>query len=125
MDEIRKEIKEVQKSRDVQRSRREKSEIPVVALVGYTNAGKSAMMNTLLRKTEKEDKTVLEKNMLFATLDVSQRNIRLDSNREFILIDTVGFVSRLPHSLVEAFKGTLEEVLYCLSASRDRRRVFA
>ena len=112
MDEIRKEIKEVQKSRDVQRSRREKSEIPVVALVGYTNAGKSAMMNTLLRKTEKEDKTVLEKNMLFATLDVSQRNIRLDSNREFILIDTVGFVSRLPHSLVEAFKGTLEEVLY-------------
>lgn len=112
MDEIRKEIREVQKSREVQRSRREKSEIPVVALVGYTNAGKSAMMNALLRKTEKEEKSVMEKNMLFATLDVSQRKIRLDTNREFILIDTVGFVSRLPHSLVEAFKGTLEEVLY-------------
>ena len=96
----------------MQRSRREKSEIPVVALVGYTNAGKSAMMNALLRKTEKEEKSVMEKNMLFATLDVSQRKIRLDTNREFILIDTVGFVSRLPHSLVEAFKGTLEEVLY-------------
>ena len=95
MDEIRKEIREVQKSREVQRSRREKSEIPVVALVGYTNAGKSAMMNALLRKTEKEEKSVMEKNMLFATL-----------------VDTVGFVSRLPHSLVEAFKGTLEEVLY-------------
>lgn len=112
MDEIRKEIKEVQKSRDVRRSRREKSEIPVVALVGYTNAGKSAVMNSFLKRNEKEEKTVLEKNMLFATLDVSQRNIRLDSNREFILIDTVGFVSKLPHSLVEAFKGTLEEVLY-------------
>ena len=112
MDEIRKEIREVHKSREVQRSRREKSEIPVVALVGYTNAGKSAMMNALLRKTEKEEKSVMEKNMLFATLDVSQRKIRLDTNREFILVDTVGFVSRLPHSLVEAFKGTLEEVLY-------------
>ena len=112
MDEIRKEIKEVQRSREVRRSRREKSEIPVVALVGYTNAGKSALMNALLRRSEKEDKAVYEENMLFATLDVSQRKIRLDSNREFILIDTVGFVSRLPHSLVEAFKGTLEEVLY-------------
>ncbi len=112
MDEIKKEIREVQRSRQVQRSRREKSEIPVVALVGYTNAGKSALMNALLRKSEKEDKSVFEKNMLFATLDVSQRKIRLDSNREFILIDTVGFVSKLPHSLVDAFKGTLEEVLY-------------
>ena len=64
----------------------------MVALVGYTNAGKSAMMNALLRKTEKEEKSVMEKNMLFATLDVSQRKIRLDTNREFILIDTVGFV---------------------------------
>ncbi len=112
MDEIRKEIKEVQKSRNIRRSRREKSETPVVALVGYTNAGKSALMNALLRKNEREEKSVFEKDMLFATLDVSQRNIHLDTNREFILIDTVGFVSRLPHSLVEAFKGTLEEVLY-------------
>ena len=84
----------------------------MVALVGYTNAGKSALMNALLRRSEKEDKAVFEKNMLFATLDVSQRKISLDFNKEFILIDTVGFVSKLPHSLVDAFKGTLEEVLY-------------
>jgi len=112
MDEIRKEIKEAQKSREVQRSKREKSEIPVVSLVGYTNAGKSAIMNALLKTNDKEDKAVFEENMLFATLDVSQRNIRLDSNHEFILADTVGFVSKLPHSLVEAFKSTLEEVTY-------------
>lgn len=112
MDEIKREMKEAQKARDVQRSKREKSEIPVVSLVGYTNAGKSAIMNALLKKNEKEDKAVFEKDMLFATLDVSQRNIRLDSNHEFILADTVGFVSKLPHSLVEAFKSTLEEVLY-------------
>ncbi len=112
MDEIKREIKEAQKSRGVQRSRREKSEIPVVSLVGYTNAGKSALMNALLRQNDKEDKTVFEKDMLFATLDVSQRKIKLDSNHEFILADTVGFVSKLPHSLVEAFKSTLEEVTY-------------
>lgn len=112
MDEIKREIKEAQKSRDVQRSRREKSEIPVVSLVGYTNAGKSAVMNALLRQNDKEDKSVFEKDMLFATLDVSQRKIKLDSNHEFILADTVGFVSKLPHSLVEAFKSTLEEVTY-------------
>lgn len=112
MDEIKREIREAQKSRDVQRSRREKSEIPVVSLVGYTNAGKSAVMNALLRENDKEDKSVFEKDMLFATLDISQRKIKLDSNHEFILADTVGFVSKLPHSLVEAFKSTLEEVTY-------------
>ena len=112
MDEIKREIKEAQRSREVQRSRREKSEIPVVSLVGYTNAGKSAIMNAFLRGNEREDKSVFEKDMLFATLDVSQRRIKLDSNHEFILADTVGFVSKLPHSLVEAFKSTLEEVTY-------------
>jgi len=112
MDEIKREIKETQKSRDVQRSRREKSEIPVVSLVGYTNAGKSAIMNALLHMNERDEKAVFEKDMLFATLDVSQRSIRLDSNHEFIIVDTVGFVSKLPHSLVEAFKSTLEEVTY-------------
>ncbi|MCR4600880.1 MAG: GTPase HflX [Clostridia bacterium] len=96
IDEIRRELQEVRRSREVQRSRRKKSDVPVVSLVGYTNAGKSAIMNALLKRGEKEDKSVFEKNMLFATLDVSQRRIELESNRAFILIDTVGFVSRLP-----------------------------
>ena len=110
MDEIKKELEELKANRAVQRSRREKSGIPVVALAGYTNSGKSSLMNRLLAMQSKEDKQVLEKDMLFATLDTAQRLITLDDNRSFILIDTVGFVSRLPHSLVDAFKATLEEV---------------
>lgn len=112
MEDIRSEIIEIKNNRTVQRAKREKSGLPIVALVGYTNAGKSAIMNKLLEMTEREDKMVLEKDMLFATLDTSQRNIKLDTNYEFILVDTVGFVSKLPHSLVKAFKATLEEVNY-------------
>lgn len=112
MDEIKKELAEVKGSRNTQRARRQKSGIPVVALVGYTNSGKSALMNRLLQLTDKEEKSVFEKDMLFATLDTAQRNVKLDTNQEFILIDTVGFVSKLPHSLVKAFKATLEEVAY-------------
>jgi GTP-binding protein HflX len=112
MDEIKKEMSEVKGNRSTQRARRQKSGIPVVALVGYTNSGKSALMNRILQMTEKEEKQVLEKDMLFATLDTAQRNIKLDTNQEFILIDTVGFVSKLPHSLIRAFKATLEEVTY-------------
>ena len=112
MDDIKAELAQLRKTRSTQRSKREKSSIPVVALVGYTNSGKSALMNRLLSITEKDDKTVMEKDMLFATLDTKQRNIKLDTNHEFILVDTVGFVSKLPHSLIEAFKATLEEVLY-------------
>lgn len=112
MDDIKDELKHLTATRSVQRAKREKSEIPVVALVGYTNAGKSAIMNKILSDIEKEDKTVGSKDMLFATLDVQQRNIKLDDKKEFILIDTVGFVSKLPHSLVNAFKATLDEVLY-------------
>lgn len=112
MDDIRKELAQLKNTRSVQRSQREKSEIPVVALMGYTNSGKSALMNRLLSLSEKEDKVVMEKDMLFATLDTQQRSIHIDKNHEFILIDTVGFVSKLPHSLVQAFKATLEEVTY-------------
>ena len=112
MYDIREELAQLQNTRNVQRAKREKSEIPVVALVGYTNSGKSALMNRLLSMTDKEEKTVFEKNMLFATLDTQQRNVTLENGRQFILIDTVGFVSKLPHSLVEAFKATLEEVTY-------------
>lgn len=112
MDDIKEELAQLRKTRGVQRSRREKSSIPVVALVGYTNSGKSALMNRLLSDVDKEEKQVMEKDMLFATLDTKQRSIKLDTNRELILVDTVGFVSKLPHSLVETFKATLEEVLY-------------
>jgi len=112
MDEIKKELLEVKSNRSTQRTRRQKSGIPVVALVGYTNSGKSAVMNRLLQITDKEEKSVLEKDMLFATLDTAQRNVKLDTNQEFVLIDTVGFVSKLPHSLIRAFKATLEEVTY-------------
>ena len=113
--DIKAELDQIKNTRSVQRARREKNEVPVVALVGYTNSGKSALMNRILAKTEKneeERKIVFEKNMLFATLDVAQRSVVLDSNHQFILIDTVGFVSKLPHSLVNAFKATLEEVTY-------------
>lgn len=112
MYDIKEELAHLQSTRNVQRAKREKSEIPVVALVGYTNSGKSALMNRLLAMTDKEEKTVFEKNMLFATLDTQQRNVTLENGRQFILIDTVGFVSKLPHSLVEAFKATLEEVTF-------------
>lgn len=110
MDDIRAELKKASSVRATQRTRREKNAVPVVALVGYTNSGKSALMNRLLDDAQKAEKSVFEKDMLFATLDTSHRKIDLDSSHSFILIDTVGFVSRLPHTLVEAFKSTLEEV---------------
>ena len=110
MDDIKKDLEELKLKRGVQRSKREKSGIPVVALVGYTNSGKSSLMNCFLSMEDREDKQVFEKNMLFATLDTSQRLITLDDNKSFILVDTVGFVDKLPHSLVNAFKATLEEV---------------
>lgn len=112
IDDIRSELKRLNRTREVQRSGREKSQIPVVALMGYTNSGKSAIMNRLLCMSEKDDKTVSSQDMLFATLDTQHRKIELEPGCEFILIDTVGFVSRLPHSLVEAFKSTLDEVKY-------------
>ncbi|MGL5507527.1 MAG: GTPase HflX [Paraclostridium sp.] len=114
MADIRKELKEVRKTRETQRSQRMKSNIPIVALVGYTNAGKSTLLNELI-KTHKEysiEKEVLSKDMLFATLDVTLRKALLPNKREFLVVDTVGFVSKLPHDLVEAFKATLEEVQY-------------
>ncbi|KXZ39400.1 GTP-binding protein HflX [Alkalithermobacter thermoalcaliphilus JW-YL-7 = DSM 7308] len=112
--DIKRELKEVKKNRQVQRMQRLKSDIPIVALVGYTNAGKSTLTNELI-KTHKEytkEKEVFSKDMLFATLDVTLRKALLSNNREFLVVDTVGFVSKLPHDLIEAFKATLEEVKY-------------
>ncbi len=113
INDIRKQIEEVKKNRETQRARRKKSNIPIVALVGYTNSGKSTLMNKLLEYSieDSEGKAVYSEDMLFATLDTYHRKILLKDHKELILIDTVGFVSKLPHHLVQAFKATLEEVL--------------
>ncbi len=112
IDDIKAELKKLGRTRDLQRSSREKSGIPVAALIGYTNSGKSAIMNRLLAASEKEDKTVSSKDMLFATLDTQHRKITMEQGAEFILIDTVGLSASCPDGLVEAFKSTLEEVKY-------------
>lgn len=114
IDDIQAELKEVKKNREVQRGKRNKSELPIVALVGYTNAGKSTLMNSLLKMNQQYDegREVYAEDMLFATLDVSLRRLSFSDKLDFILTDTVGFVSKLPHALVNAFKATLEEVKY-------------
>ncbi|HZK38443.1 MAG TPA: GTPase HflX [Clostridia bacterium] len=114
IDDIQQELEEVRKTREIQRGRRIKSELPIVALVGYTNAGKSTLLNSLLKMSEQYGSTreVYVKDMLFATLDTSLRKLSFPDKLEFILIDTVGFVSKLPHTLIDAFKATLEEVKY-------------
>lgn len=106
-----KELIELALNRKNQRKMREKQEIPVVALVGYTNAGKSTILNAMMELCNVvEEKRVFEKNMLFATLETSVRKITLEDNRNFLMTDTVGFISKLPHHLVKAFRSTLEEV---------------
>lgn len=115
--ELKKELKEVEKNRETQRKRRLEQGIPQVALVGYTNAGKSTLMNALIDRYEKngdkkEERKVMAKNMLFATLDTTVRKIALPDKKEFLLSDTVGFINKLPHNLVQAFHSTLEEVKY-------------
>ncbi len=99
------EIKEMKKHRELIRSRRTKDGIITAALVGYTNAGKSTLLNTLT------DAEVLAQDKLFATLDPTSRGLMLDDNRTVLLVDTVGFIRKLPHHLIEAFKSTLEEAV--------------
>ena len=110
---LEKELEKVTKNRLNQRKKRIRNEIPKVALVGYTNAGKSSLLNTLLDYsiTTNEKKIVMEKDMLFATLDTSTRLIKLPSNKEFLVSDTVGFINKLPTTLIKAFRSTLEEAL--------------
>lgn len=117
--ELKKELREVAKNRDTQRKHRLAQEVPQVALVGYTNAGKSTIMNALIDEYAKDedkssdnDRKVLAKDMLFATLDTTIRRIELPDHKEFLLSDTVGFINKLPHNLIEAFHSTLEEVRY-------------
>ncbi|MCR5671291.1 MAG: GTPase HflX [Butyrivibrio sp.] len=115
MSELKRELDNVERERSTQRVKRLSSSIPKISLVGYTNAGKSTIMNNMLRLyggESYEEKTVLEKDMLFATLDTSVRKIAAPGHRPFVLTDTVGFISELPTTLVKAFKSTLEEANY-------------
>ena len=104
--QLNRELKEVRRHRELTREHRAKTKIPVVAIVGYTNAGKSTLLNKLTGAN------VLEADKLFATLDPTTRNLRLPSGQEILLTDTVGFIRKLPHHLIEAFKSTLEEAKY-------------
>ena len=101
---LKNEIKDLHAHKRIQKARREKNEIPVVALVGYTNSGKSSLLNLIAKEN------ILAEDKLFATLDTTTRMISLDNKHSFLLSDTVGFIRKLPHQLVEAFKATLEEV---------------
>lgn len=103
---LQKEITEVRKNRSSQRKRRERSAIPTFAIVGYTNAGKSTLLNALCGSE------VLAEDKLFATLDTTTREFLLPNNQPVLLVDTVGFIRNIPHALVAAFKSTLEEALY-------------
>lgn len=106
IDVLNRQLKELENQREVARSRRIKNQVPLIALVGYTNAGKSTLFNRL---TQSE---VLEEDKLFATLDTTTRRAELPSGREVLFSDTVGFIHKLPHQLVKAFRATLEEVRY-------------
>ena len=104
--QLNRELAEVRKHREVTRGQRSRNQTKVAAIVGYTNAGKSTLLNHLTNAD------VLEEDKLFATLDPTTRNLKLDSGQEILLTDTVGFIRKLPHHLVEAFKSTLEEAKY-------------
>ena len=104
--QLNRELKEVRQHREITRARRVREQIPVAAIVGYTNAGKSTLLNRLT------DAGVLEEDKLFATLDPTTRALALSGSQEILLTDTVGFIRKLPHHLIEAFRSTLEEAKY-------------
>ena len=110
---LRRELEAIEHDRNTQRKRRNDSSLPQVALVGYTNAGKSTLMNKMVETyVGKEEKMVVARDMLFATLDTTVRKINQNDRKDFLLSDTVGFISKLPHGLVKAFRSTLDEVRY-------------
>lgn len=118
---LRREVEELKNHRSLAREKRSRNPIPVVAIVGYTNAGKSTLLNTLT------DAGILAEDKLFATLDPTTRNYKLPGGQEVLLTDTVGFIRKLPHHLIEAFKSTLEEakyadyILHVVDASNPQR----
>ena len=104
--QLKDQVKDMEAHRQVTRAKRQENPVPVVAIVGYTNAGKSTLLNTLT------DASVLEEDKLFATLDPTTRNYKLPDGQEVLLTDTVGFIRKLPHHLIDAFRSTLEEAKY-------------
>ncbi len=106
MRQARKRLEMLEKNRNVQRAKRLESNVPLVCIVGYTNAGKSSLLNRLTKSG------VLVEDKLFATLDTTVRTLYLDSEKKILISDTVGFISQLPHQLIEAFKSTLDELRY-------------
>lgn len=104
--QLNRELKEVKRHREVTRERRSKNHVLVAAIVGYTNAGKSTLLNALTGAD------ILAEDQLFATLDPTTRSLKLPKGQEILLTDTVGFIKKLPHHLIEAFKSTLEEAKY-------------
>lgn len=103
---LKRDLEDIKRVREVARKQRSNNPIPVVAIVGYTNAGKSTLLNTLTQAG------VLEEDKLFATLDPTTRNLKMESGQQILLTDTVGFIRKLPHHLIEAFRSTLEEAKY-------------
>ena len=104
--QLNRELRDVKRPREITREQRSRNKVPVVAIVGYTNAGKSTLLNHLTGAG------VLEEDKLFATLDPTTRNLKLPSKQEILITDTVGFIRKLPHHLIEAFRSTLEEAKY-------------
>lgn len=104
--QLKEELENVKKTRETARQQRSKNPIPIISIVGYTNAGKSTLLNTLTKAG------VLEEDKLFATLDPTTRNYQLESGQQILLTDTVGFIRKLPHHLIDAFRSTLEEAKY-------------
>ena len=116
INDIQTELNELEKVRETKRKKRMKDQVPIISIVGYTNAGKSTLLNSLIEiqhtEEEAENKKVFVEDMLFATLETELRRVRLPGGRRAVFSDTVGFIKKLPTQIVEAFKGTLEEIKY-------------